>query len=121
MSRRYTDPFTTPAPAPKADVTTAISGELRLALPDDVIERLATAVVARLQATPASGAPGLNSPDWWWTPLTQQAAADFLGTSTGSMAALRRAKDLPTSRSEEHTSELQSRQDLVCRLLFEKK
>src|SRR3712207_8946158 len=27
----------------------------------------------------------------------------------------------PTVRSEEHTSELQSRQYLVCRLLFEKK
>src|SRR5690349_22072403 len=28
---------------------------------------------------------------------------------------------LPKSRSEEHTSELQSRRDLVCRLLLEKK
>src|SRR6266536_6504302 len=28
---------------------------------------------------------------------------------------------LPLSRSEEHTSELQSRVDLVCRLLLEKK
>src|SRR6478672_13278930 len=27
----------------------------------------------------------------------------------------------PTQRSEEHTSELQSRSDLVCRLLLEKK
>src|SRR6266496_998899 len=27
----------------------------------------------------------------------------------------------PTNRSEEHTSELQSRRDLVCRLLLEKK
>src|SRR5699024_12802920 len=29
--------------------------------------------------------------------------------------------DVPTARSEEHTSELQSRFDLVCRLLLEKK
>src|SRR5438067_10736464 len=29
--------------------------------------------------------------------------------------------DVPVSRSEEHTSELQSRFDLVCRLLLEKK
>src|SRR3712207_8505592 len=29
--------------------------------------------------------------------------------------------DLPSLRSEEHTSELQSRQYLVCRLLLEKK
>src|SRR5690349_23942358 len=28
---------------------------------------------------------------------------------------------LPATRSEEHTSELQSRRDLVCRLLLEKK
>src|SRR5581483_5730210 len=32
-----------------------------------------------------------------------------------------RAKDVETGRSEEHTSELQSRQYLVCRLLLEKK
>src|SRR5438067_4467766 len=29
--------------------------------------------------------------------------------------------DVPNTRSEEHTSELQSRFDLVCRLLLEKK
>src|SRR3712207_7256761 len=29
--------------------------------------------------------------------------------------------EVPTARSEEHTSELQSRQYLVCRLLLEKK
>src|SRR3712207_8599195 len=32
-----------------------------------------------------------------------------------------RIKDVPAWRSEEHTSELQSRQYLVCRLLLEKK
>src|SRR5699024_11277715 len=31
------------------------------------------------------------------------------------------ATDAPSTRSEEHTSELQSRFDLVCRLLLEKK
>src|SRR5699024_11410210 len=34
---------------------------------------------------------------------------------------LRRARGCTQSRSEEHTSELQSRFDLVCRLLLEKK
>src|SRR5438132_2225469 len=34
---------------------------------------------------------------------------------------LRRARDRDGSRSEEHTSELQSHSDLVCRLLLEKK
>src|SRR5438094_3260989 len=33
----------------------------------------------------------------------------------------RRADGAPSSRSEEHTSELQSPYDLVCRLLLEKK
>src|SRR3712207_9415782 len=33
----------------------------------------------------------------------------------------RRARAAPGARSEEHTSELQSRQYLVCRLLLEKK
>src|SRR5206468_13047488 len=35
--------------------------------------------------------------------------------------ALAPASPLPPARSEEHTSELQSRSDLVCRLLLEKK
>src|SRR5690554_7458662 len=43
-------------------------------------------------------------------------------TATGR-ACLRRASAAPliSSRSEEHTSELQSRPHLVCRLLLEKK
>src|SRR3712207_7633144 len=40
------------------------------------------------------------------------------GARVGSGAGLRRQRRL---RSEEHTSELQSRQYLVCRLLLEKK
>src|SRR3712207_8350684 len=35
--------------------------------------------------------------------------------------AMEKIGDLPRRRSEEHTSELQSRQYLVCRLLLEKK
>src|SRR5690606_39392641 len=35
--------------------------------------------------------------------------------------AVREAHRRPRSRSEEHTSELQSRENLVCRLLLEKK
>src|SRR3712207_9104484 len=38
-----------------------------------------------------------------------------------SSAALSDSNAGPSSRSEEHTSELQSRQYLVCRLLLEKK
>src|SRR3712207_8310814 len=36
-------------------------------------------------------------------------------------AALHRGRQVGAARSEEHTSELQSRQYLVCRLLLEKK
>src|SRR5207253_6287760 len=48
-------------------------------------------------------------------PVFQQAireAAQAAGLAT---------RDLPSGRSEEHTSELQSRGHLVCRLLLEKK
>src|SRR5438445_4368569 len=44
----------------------------------------------------------------------------FHGTALGS-GALLRAAVAGEFRSEEHTSELQSRQYLVCRLLLEKK
>src|SRR3712207_7018973 len=37
------------------------------------------------------------------------------------MGSLTEAEDVVQDRSEEHTSELQSRQYLVCRLLLEKK
>src|SRR3712207_7624108 len=54
------------------------------------------------------------------------AGAEGLGTAAGEVrvpaAGSVRAGNLPTPpRSEEHTSELQSRQYLVCRLLLEKK
>src|SRR5699024_12870702 len=39
----------------------------------------------------------------------------------GGDAAIARPRDRAARRSEEHTSELQSRFDLVCRLLLEKK
>src|SRR3712207_9010660 len=42
-------------------------------------------------------------------------------TSSSSAAVSPRPGLSPTKRSEEHTSELQSRQYLVCRLLLEKK
>src|SRR2546421_3548281 len=41
--------------------------------------------------------------------------------STSTASAINAARKLPMKRSEEHTSELQSRSDLVCRLLLEKK
>src|SRR5438874_9522685 len=64
------------------------------------------------------------------TTPTLSFAALVLGT-TGALSAAAPFWQLPTAllagtaaaggRSEEHTSELQSRRDLVCRLLLEKK
>src|SRR5260221_5185436 len=42
-------------------------------------------------------------------------------TITSSIYAFTRIKGILDERSEEHTSELQSHSDLVCRLLLEKK
>src|SRR3989304_2381882 len=53
-----------------------------------------------------------------YTTLFRSIHADILETE---LVGLNCAKDSPYSRSEEHTSELQSRLHLVCRLLLEKK
>src|SRR5438034_5892098 len=44
-----------------------------------------------------------------------------MGRPGGGIIALRGHASIQGSRSEEHTSELQSHSDLVCRLLLEKK
>src|SRR3712207_4771583 len=56
--------------------------------------------------------------------LTFQQRAEGYATDADVIAALRQQPNVAVvdvSRSEEHTSELQSRQYLVCRLLLEKK
>src|SRR5947209_12553661 len=52
---------------------------------------------------------------------TRQRLAVYLGEPTATRVATSRKLRPPPLRSEEHTSELQSRQYLVCRLLLEKK
>src|SRR5690349_24241133 len=53
-------------------------------------------------------------------PLSQ--VMDELTTIFADMGfSIAEGPDVETDRSEEHTSELQSRRDLVCRLLLEKK
>src|SRR5206468_5036878 len=56
--------------------------------------------------------------------LERKGASTGLITTRGFRDVLelgRRTRPMPYGRSEEHTSELQSRSDLVCRLLLEKK
>src|SRR3712207_8895159 len=48
-------------------------------------------------------------------------AVERVGVQLGEQVARPRGVDPRLERSEEHTSELQSRQYLVCRLLLEKK
>src|SRR2546430_9128661 len=56
-------------------------------------------------------------------PYTTLFRSDSASTRMRGVASLRRMSRLPTlrQRSEEHTSELQSQSNLVCRLLLEKK
>src|SRR5206468_11957658 len=65
-------------------------------------------------STPTAWPSERRSPAYWVTPICC-ARSDW----PASRASSRRNRDYP--RSEEHTSELQSRSDLVCRLLLEKK
>src|SRR5438874_5110888 len=55
-------------------------------------------------------------------PQVSQLRGDKLMTTLSrSLLFVLLALPVPAKRSEEHTSELQSRRDLVCRLLLEKK
>src|SRR5207247_8385959 len=69
------------------------------------------AAFPRIDAHPRSG----NS----YAPSDLRSGHDHKSASAGSSRHIRDRSE--RSRSEEHTSELQSRVDLVCRLLLEKK
>src|SRR2546422_4538738 len=58
-----------------------------------------------------------------WTSSSPRATAPIRcpAATSGCCTIRRRSCGVSTSRSEEHTSELQSRLHLVCRLLLEKK
>src|SRR5690349_23268348 len=72
---------------------------------------------ARLSPRQA-GLPEAGTPNRRRTPgLRRQEVAQLAGLSVDYYIRLEQAR----GRSEEHTSELQSRRDLVCRLLLEKK
>src|SRR3712207_7083929 len=74
---------------------------------------LVSAGMFALATTPAY-AQDQTSPTGDTSPVEQSAEVDAETDVTATDA-------VATSRSEEHTSELQSRQYLVCRLLLEKK
>src|SRR5215469_18602387 len=56
-----------------------------------------------------------------WPPSSAGNCAPTTRWSRSPSSATRGSRPRQAPRSEEHTSELQSRRDLVCRLLLEKK
>src|SRR5690606_40095555 len=58
---------------------------------------------------------------WQLTLQWRWSGAVFLAVTDSRTASFSRRGRNEQSRSEEHTSELQSRENLVCRLLLEKK
>src|SRR6266496_6067533 len=87
--------------------------------------RVCASTLIALQSKPSSRES--NKPEWAKRSISLAAHASARSTRLGPMIAAAAAitvfGELPPSRarSEEHTSELQSRRDLVCRLLLEKK
>src|SRR5688572_31858053 len=62
--------------------------------------------------------------DWSWCPPARTGQPIDLRIALGGLGRFEdvaRAPWVPYRRSEEHTSELQSQSNLVCRLLLEKK
>src|SRR5688572_33425050 len=59
----------------------------------------------------------------WWVVVSREKIASTFATYADSLGvvASEASKICSTVRSEEHTSELQSQSNLVCRLLLEKK
>src|SRR5690606_41534371 len=57
----------------------------------------------------------------WSCPTSASGSSSWRTSRLGRTAGCRSSATLSPSRSEEHTSELQSRENLVCRLLLEKK
>src|SRR5699024_11285284 len=70
--------------------------------------------------TPRGGGPAHAAPHRRLPGVRRGVGADAADEGAGA-PQLRRPCTLGSARSEEHTSELQSRFDLVCRLLLEKK
>src|SRR2546430_3204236 len=75
-----------------------------------------TTVAARCSALTSSGAQAGSS-----STLISGSQSASRNTSFNTMAPSGSSDALPPARSEEHTSELQSQSNLVCRLLLEKK
>src|SRR5207248_9705957 len=74
---------------------------------------------AARRRAPPRGAPGPDPPDR--PRARRRRSRDRASRARGGNATRGSCRPCPAGRSEEHTSELQSPYDLVCRLLLEKK
>src|SRR2546430_8635125 len=85
-----------------------------------VRRRPSGSVMQRWAAPRLMAAVGATAPSIFWS---APASASGLRVNCALMASARysRLRLTATARSEEHTSELQSQSNLVCRLLLEKK
>src|SRR5438309_7217705 len=68
--------------------------------------------------TPSTTRTNATTPRYW---SYDESKISARGGASGSPAGGRMRSTIASSRSEEHTSELQSQFHLVCRLLLEKK
>src|SRR5256884_110819 len=89
------------------------------AAPADVLEALETADVGVMCMTPRPGELGARMAIVRVVERRQIRYAHMIGVTPEIMQQGMRADYLMVDRSEEHTSELQSRLHLVCRLLLE--
>src|SRR2546430_13286161 len=94
-----------------------VTGVQTCALP--ISERLAPWSSSDRAPWKASTSESSPSPSDWWTPGPRppRRRRDLVATLDSCRGNAHRLR----SRSEEHTSELQSQSNLVCRLLLEKK
>src|SRR5690554_7659084 len=85
-------------------------------------EIIDTALLRRFQLRINFDLPNQETLDAYYEKLLSNFPTEMQGVVRKYGISFAEAKDyIQTSRSEEHTSELQSRPHLVCRLLLEKK
>src|SRR5205085_8133238 len=92
------------------------------AVPRDVCEGLPIESGMGLPSSLVSSGFGSNRSTWLGPPSMNRKMTDFaVGVWWGFFGASGSCATRGAARSEEHTSELQSQSNLVCRLLLEKK
>src|SRR3712207_6864078 len=83
--------------------------------------RPARLVCSRARSAAATTSPPLSATIDAHSAVLRASSRDTYMSAARKVSAWNRLSVTPNCRSEEHTSELQSRQYLVCRLLLEKK